>query len=120
MDWVGLKSLGMVIRERTMNGKTTVEIVYYILSTEIDAKLFEKATRGHWGVEIFHWKLDVVLREDSSRYRDRVGAQNLAVTRKVTLDILSKDKTRKCGIATKRLIAATDPIYRESILKRFL
>ncbi|MGZ6298729.1 MAG: ISAs1 family transposase, partial [Parachlamydiaceae bacterium] len=71
-------------------------------------------------VEIFHWKLDVVLREDSSRYRDRVGAQNLAVTRKVTLDMLSKDKTRKCGIATKRLIAATDPIYRESILKRFL
>ena len=120
IDWIGLKSLGMVIRERTVNSKTTIEIVYYILSTEINAKLFEKATRGHWGVEIFHWKLDVVLREDNSRYRDRIGAQNLAVIRKVTLGMLSKDKTKKCGLATKRLVAAADVTYRESILKKFL
>jgi predicted transposase YbfD/YdcC len=110
----------MVIRERTVNSKTTVEIIYYILTTEIDAKLFEKATRDHWGVEIFHWKLDVILREDNSRYRDRIGAQNLAVIQKVTLGILSEDKTKKCGIATKRLVAATDATYWESILKKFL
>ncbi len=119
--WVGVKSLGMVIRERTLRKKTTQEIQYYINSIEIDGKLFEKSARGHWGVENgLHWSLDVVLREDNSRYRDRIGAQNLAIMRKITLGILTKDKSKKCGIAAKRLAALGSPAYRENLLKLFL
>ena len=119
--WLGVKSLGMVILERTLNNKTTQEIQYYINSIEIDGKLFEKSVRGHWGVENgLHWSLDVILREDESRYRDRIGAQNLAVLRKVTLGVLTKDKSKKCGRAAKRLAALGDPKYRESLLKLFL
>lgn len=119
--WAGLKSLGMVIRERTLHGVTTMETIYYILSLEIDAKLFGRATRGHWSIEnLLHWRLDVILREDNSRYRDEIGAQNLAVVRKVTLAMLSKDTTKKCGLATKRLLAASNPAYRELIIKNFL
>lgn len=120
--WTGLQSLGMVSRERSINGKTTRETVYYLMSTEIDAKLLERSVRSHWGVETsLHWRLDVILREDYSRYRDRVGAQNLAVIRKITLGVLSKSPLKKkCGIASKRLAAATDPIYREKIIKEFL
>jgi hypothetical protein len=61
--------------------------------------------------------LDVIFREDKLRYRERVGAQNLATVRKMTLGALAKDKTLKCGKAGKRLAAATDPQYREVVLK---
>lgn len=121
-EWKDVKSLGRVIRERTVKGKeTTKEIQYYINSIEIDAKLFEKCARSHWGVENgLHWRLDVVLKEDDNRYRDEVGAQNLAVLRKITLGVLAKDKSKKRGISSKRLSAAVNPVYREQIIKNFL
>jgi predicted transposase YbfD/YdcC len=73
----------MVIRERTMGTKTSEEICYYISSIEMGAKLFEYGVRGHWEVEnCLHWRLDVIFREDESRYRDRIGAQNLSVNKK--------------------------------------
>ena len=86
-------------------------------SCEIDAKLLEVATRGHWGVECLHWMLDVVFREDKLRYRERIGAQNLSTIRKIILGVLAQDKTLKCGREGKRLIASSDPKYRELILK---
>lgn len=117
-EWTGVRSLGMVIRERILGDKKSKETIYYLLSLEIDAKLFEKCSRGHWAVEnSLHWRLDVTLREDQSRYRDKVGAQNLAVLRKIVLGVLSEDKSTKRSIASKRLAAATDPLYREKILK---
>jgi hypothetical protein len=60
------------------------------------------------------------LREDESRYRDKIGAQNLAVLRKITIGVLAKDKSKKCGCAAKRLAALGDPQYRERLLKLFL
>lgn len=117
-QWAGVRSLGMVIRERSSGNKISTEMAYYILSFEVDAKLFEKCSRGHWGIEnSLHWRLDVILREDQSRYRDKNGAQNLAVLRKIVLSALSRDKSTKRSISSKRLAAATDPVYREMILK---
>ena len=117
-EWTGMKSIGMVIRERTEKEKTTKEVQYYISSCEIDAKVLAKATRGHWGVENnLHWTLDVIFREDKLRYRERTGAQNLSVIRKIILGALGRDKTLKCGKEGKRLRAAVDPTYREKILK---
>jgi predicted transposase YbfD/YdcC len=117
-EWMGLRSVGMVTRKRSINEQTTTEIQYYISSCEIDARLLERVSRGHWGIEnSLHYVLDVSFREDRIRYRDRVGAQNLAAVRKITLGALAKDKTLKCGKEGKRLVAATDPKYRESVLK---
>jgi predicted transposase YbfD/YdcC len=50
-EWTNLRSAGMVIRERTTKGRTSTEVGYYISSCEINAKLFEKVVRGHWGIE---------------------------------------------------------------------
>jgi predicted transposase YbfD/YdcC len=120
-EWVGLKSAGKVIRERTLKGKTSTEIQYYISSCEINAKLLEKATRGHWGIEnSLHLVLDVTFREDNIRYRDRIGSQNLATIRKLAHGALAKENTLKCGKAGKRIAAATDPEYREKLIKLFL
>ncbi len=108
------------MRERTLKGKTSIEIQYYITSCEIDAKLLEKVTRGHWGIEnSLHLVLDITFREDHLRYRDRIGAQNLATIRKLALLALTKDNTLKCGKAGKRIVAATNSAYREKFLKLF-
>ncbi len=64
-----------------------------------------------------HWSLDVIFREDKLRYRERIGAQNLSVIRKIILGALAKETTLKIGKEGKRLRAAVDPIYREKILK---
>jgi len=117
-EWKGFQTAGMVIRERTNKGKTSIETQYYISSCEIDAQLLAKVVRGHWGIEnSLHLALDITFREDQLRYRDRIGAQNLAAIRKLTLGALTKDKTLKCGKAGKRIAAATDPNYREKLLK---
>lgn len=117
-EWKNLQSVGKVIRYRTEKERTSVETEYYISSCEIDARLLARVVRGHWGIEnSLHWVLDVTFREDKLRYRDRIGAQNLASIRKITLGALSKDKFLKCGKKNKRLLAATDPDYREKILK---
>ncbi len=120
-EWTNLYSAGMVVRERTMNGKTSSEVTYYISSCEINAHLLEKVVRGHWKIESsLHWVLDIAFREDKLRYRERIGAQNLATIRKLILGALTRDKTLKCGKAGKRLVAATDPQYREMLLKSII
>ena len=116
--WPGLESLGMVIRERTVKEKLSIETTYYISSCEIDAKLLAKCTREHWQVENnLHWSLDIILREDKLRYRHEVGARNLSAVRKIVLGALSKDKTHKCGRMGKRVVAASNPLFREEVLK---
>lgn len=51
--WAGLRSLGMVIRERQVGqAKATDEVVYYISSLPPKVKKFAGAVRGHWKIEI--------------------------------------------------------------------
>ncbi len=60
--------------------------------------------------------LDVVFAQDKSRYRNRVGARNLAVIYKMALNGLMREDTLKRGMATKRCAAACNPAYREKVL----
>jgi len=72
--WAGLRSIGMVERESTQCGTTTVERRFFIASIQADAKLFAKAVRGHWGIEnTLRWRLDVTFSEDASRIRKGNG-----------------------------------------------
>ena len=98
-----------------------LEVCYFITSLEIDAGLFAHAVRGHWGVENnLHWQLDVVFREDHSKYRDRIGAQNLSTVRKMALGLLKKEESVKKSLKRKRFQALTSSQFRELILKDFL
>ena len=119
-EWAGIKSIGMVIRERMTEKKTSKEIVYYISNCDISAKLLGQSVRDHWQVENgLHWSLDVIFREDKLRYRHEIGARNLATIRKMTLGALGRNQTYKCGKAGRRIMAASDPIFREQVLKNF-
>jgi len=117
-EWRGLKSLVRVDRERIMGDKTTHERVYYISSLSPEnPELIASIARRHWEVESLHWRLDVVFRQDKSRYRDRNGARNLAAIRKIVLNALSKETSIKGGLATRQCAAAFNPDYRENVLQ---
>jgi predicted transposase YbfD/YdcC len=116
-DWAGLKTIGMCYSERTVQGRTTTEVRYFIASKKASARHFGTLLRNHWRIEnSLHWQLDVTFGEDGNRVRRRHGAENLALLRRLTLSLL-KPHPAKLSIAKKRFAAALDPDYLEEILR---
>ena len=110
--WEGLRSVGMVESLREIDGKATLERRYYLSSLKLDVKTFARAVRGHWGVENkLHWVMDVCFREDQSRAREGYAAENLATLRRLALNLLKREKTKKRGIRGKMLNASWDHPY---------
>ncbi len=110
--WEGLRSVGMVEATREVGGKTTVERRYYLSSLPLGVETFARAVRGHWGVENkLHWVLDVWFREDQSRARTGHAAENLATLRRLALNLLKRERTKKRGIKGKQLNASWDHAY---------
>jgi len=110
--WEGLSSVGMVEAVREVEGKTTVERRYYLSSLALDVATFARAVRGHWAVENkLHWVMDVCFREDQSRARTGYAAENLATLRRLALNLLKQERTKKRGIRGKQLNAGWDHAY---------
>jgi predicted transposase YbfD/YdcC len=110
--WEGLRSVGMVEAMREIGGQRTVERRYYLSSLPLGVETFARAVRGHWGVENkLHWVLDVCFREDQSRARAGYAAENLATLRRLALNLLKREKTKKRGIKGKQLNASWDHAY---------
>ena len=117
-QWEGLQSVGVVEARRTVNGKESAQRRYYLSSLKNDVGKFARAVRGHWGVENqLHWVLDVIFDEDQNRARTGYAAENLALTRRLAINLLRQDKTCKRGIKGKLLRAAINPDYLKAILK---
>ena len=115
--WSNLQSIGMVESVRTVDGKTSAEIRYYITSRINDAKSFGNAVRNHWGIENpLHWVLDVSFDEDACRIRKGNAAQNFAVLRHIVMNLMNQEKSIKLGMKNKRLKAAWDEKYLEKVL----
>jgi len=115
-SWAKIKVVGMCCRERTVAGKTTTEVNYFIGSRRITARRCAQALRGHWGIENnLHWQLDVSFGEDSSRIQERHAAENFGVLRKNALSLLKRNPTKQ-SIARKRKAAALDTAFLEEIL----
>jgi len=99
-EWTGLRSLGMVERQRTVAGKTTVEVHYYLTSLAGSGQQFGEAVRTHWSVENgLHWVLDMAFQEDQSRLRRDHAAENFAVY--AISRSVSCDKNRPAPTASK-------------------
>ena len=110
--WEGLRSVGMVESIRQIDGKSTLERRYYLSSLPVEVETFGRAVRGHWGVENkLHWVMDVCFREDQSRARQGYAAENLATLRRLALNLLKQEKTKKRGIRGKQLNASWDHPY---------
>ena len=117
-DWENLRSVGMVESRREINGKESVEVRYFISSLPAKAKNFANAVRGHWAIENeLHWRLDVCFREDDCRIRAGCAAENMAILRHLTLNMLKRDTTKKRGIKGKQKNAAWDHAYLLSLFR---
>jgi predicted transposase YbfD/YdcC len=111
-QWEGLRSVGMIEASRESGGQRTVERRYYLSSLPSGVETFARAVRGHWGVENkLHWVLDVCFREDQSRARTGYAAENLATLRRLALNLLRREKTKKRGIKGKQLNASWNHAY---------
>ena len=110
--WEKLRSVGMVESIRELNGQSTMERRYYLSSLALGVNTFARAVRSHWGVENkVHWVMDVCFREDQSRARAGYAAENLATLRRLALNLLKNEKTKKRGIKGKQLNAGWDHAY---------
>jgi predicted transposase YbfD/YdcC len=107
-QWQGLRSLVMIESDRTVGGATSTERRYYISSRKgFPAKAALHAARRHWGIENqLHWVLDVVFREDDCRVRAGNAAENFAVMRHLSLNLLKSLKDTKLSIKLRRMSAA--------------
>ena len=115
--WEGLKSVGLVESVREVEGKTTTERRYFLSSLSLGVETFARAVRSHWGVENkLHWVMDVCFREDQSRARAGYAAENLATLRRLALNLLRREKTKKRGIKGKQLNAGWDNAYLRKLL----
>lgn len=117
-QWAELKMFGVIEAERTLNGKTSRERRLYIGSIAPHANTLANAVRAHWAIENrVHWCLDVALNDDQMRARVKNAGANLAIVRRLVLNLFRLDTSkRKGGIPTRRILAASSDSYREALL----
>lgn len=120
--WPGIKSVERVTSYRHIKDHTSVEKRYYISSlparTPQQAKRLNTLIRAHWQIENrVHWVLDVAMDEDINRTRKGHSAENLALIRKLVLNLLRHEKTAKCGIQAKQKLAGWDHDYLLKVLQ---
>ena len=112
--WPDLRAVLAVETIRSIVGtyKVEAEIRYFLTSCGDDPAVLARAIRRHWSVENgLHWTLDVTFREDDSRVRDRTAARNLALLRKVALNLVAKDRGSRASLRGRRKKAAWNDDY---------
>lgn len=105
-DWAGLQAVGRVESTRIIGDHASTECRYFLCSFP-DRDRFATAVRGHWGIENQqHWVLDVQFGEDACRTRNDHSAENLAVIRRVALNMLRHNGPPRDSIRRRQLRAA--------------
>jgi predicted transposase YbfD/YdcC len=116
-NWKGLQSVIKIWAERQIGGKKSCESRYYLCSRAASAADLLEGVRAHWGVENnVHWVLDVIFAEDASRTRTGYGQQNLATMRRIAINMLNQEQSRKESLKGKRQLAGWDESYLERIV----
>ena len=88
------------------------QIRYYLTSSAAPGECVAAAVRAHWGIENrLHWVLDTGFGEDHSRVRDRNAAANLAVLRRIALNLVRADRSRPGSLKGKRKMAGWDDAF---------
>lgn len=89
IDFPGLAAVAKVETWRKVAGEPQPVIVrWYLLSAPLSAQQMLDVARTHWTIENqLHWVLDVAFLEDRARSRKDHAPQNLALLRKLALNI---------------------------------
>ena len=89
-DFPGVAAVGRITSRRRRRGHHSDPplVRHYLLSKHMSPRQFLRVTRGHWGIENrLHWALDVHFAEDGNRARKDNAPENLAILRKLALNI---------------------------------
>ena len=98
------------------NGQIRQETRYYLSSLPPDAAQHLELSRAHWAIEnSCHWVLDVIFDEDACRVRRDHGAENMALMRRITLNLIRTD-TSKGSVKLKRHRAAWNDDFLAQLL----
>ena len=117
--WPGLKAVGKVVASREIGRLRTTETRYYLLSKAIPPARFNNIVRSHWSIENqLHWVLDVVFDEDQARNRKDHGPQNLALLRKLALNLAQLEPSQG-SMRGKLKRAGWDNAFLTSMLSQF-
>lgn len=117
-NFPGIAAIAKITSWRRLKGQPAAKpfVRYFILSTYVSAKRAIDIVRSHWGIENkMHWVLDVVLAEDANRARKDAAPENLALLRRLALNLL---RTHPEPISMRRKInaAAWDDTFLLSLL----
>lgn len=106
LDFPGLKAFAMI---RSKRGKDKLVERYYLLSQPFRPVQLLTIVREHWGIENrLHWTLDVVLDEDGARNRKDNAPANLAILRRLALNIARAHPDQKTSMRGKLKRAGWD------------
>jgi predicted transposase YbfD/YdcC len=86
----GVMAVARIVTQRQTGPEPEPPIVrWFLLSTVLPAQRMLEVARTHWTIENqLHWVLDVDFNEDAARSRKDNAPQNIALLRKLALNIL--------------------------------
>ena len=115
-DGAGLQAVGRVESTRRIGDQTRIECRYFLYSFTARER-FAATVRGHWAIENApHWVLDVQFGEDACRTRRDHAPENLALIRRVALNMLRHNGPPRDSIRRRKLRAALNDAYRLRLL----
>ncbi len=101
--------LAAVARVESQRGTDKPVVRTFLLSKPYEPERLLDIVRSHWTIEnTLHWTLDVVLDEDLSRNRKDNAPANLAVLRRLALNIARAHPDKKTSLRRKLLRAGWD------------
>jgi predicted transposase YbfD/YdcC len=108
-DFPGLTAVARITSKR---GRDKTVQRYFLLTRCYTPKELLHIVRQHWGIEnVLHWTLDVVLDEDQMRSRKDHAPANLAVLRRLALNIARAHPDTKTSLRGKLKRAAWDDSF---------
>jgi predicted transposase YbfD/YdcC len=97
-----IKTILKTTTKTERRGKITQETRYFISSADLTPERAADAIRAHWGIESYHWVLDVVFKEDLSRLRRGHGARNMALIRRFAFNMVRHGKDKRSIKTTRK------------------
>ena len=115
-DWAGLQAVGRVESTRIIGDQVSTDCRYFLCSFP-EPDRFAATVRSHWGIENQqHWVLDVQFGEDACRTRNDHSVENLALIRRVALNVPRHNGPPRDSIRQRKIRAALNDDYRLNLL----
>lgn len=120
-QWPGLQTLVRVERTRTIKsgskaGQASISEWFYLSSLPCEDALLAETIRSHWKIENqAHWVLDVVFGEDRCRTRKEHAPYNLALLRRICLNLLRQNQGKNSLQATRKEVAWNPVLFLQII-----